>query len=655
MHSWLISILTLLFAAVIATVLCRSLKLPAMLGYLLVGLLVGPFSLGLIPASVKTDALAEFGVVFLMFTIGLEFSLPKLKSMRSVVFGLGGLQVLLTSALLVGALLLLNVDWRIGIALGGALAMSSTAIVSKLLTERAEFHAPHAQHSIGILLFQDLAVVPLLVLIPALAQTEGSIATALGIAAVKATLMLSVLLVFGQPLLRPWFHLVARQRSSELFMFNVLFVTLGIAFLTELAGLSLALGAFLAGMLISETEYRYQVEDDIKPFRDILLGLFFITIGMKMNFATVVDHFGAVLIVLLILAPGKAVIIMVVSRLMGNSPSIATRTALTLAQAGEFGFVILTLTKTELHLPTEVEQILLAAMMLSMLLAPIIIQYSDRVVSRFIGSEWMTQATNLHQIAMKTFGIREHVILCGYGRSGQGLARFLEQENLSYFAVDMDPERVQKATAAGESVVYGDASKREVLMSAGLMRAKAIVITYADTPSALKILNHIQSLRPDLPVIVRTQDDTDIEKLRNAGATEVVADVMEGSLMLASHALMLLGTPLNRVLKRIRDAREERYQFFRGFFRGASDDLDIENENQPRLYTVQLTYKAFAIGMTLAELDIDSYLAEIKAVKRPKSPKLALNDDLILQSGDIIVLLGTPENLASAEIRLLQG
>ena len=655
MTSWLTSILIMLFAAVIATVACRSLKLPAMLGYLLVGMIIGPHALGLMRDSTDTDALAEFGVVFLMFTIGLEFSLPRLHSMRSVVFGLGGLQVALTSALLLGVFTLFDLDWRIAVALSGALVMSSTAIVSKLLTERGELHAPHARHSIGILLFQDLAVVPLLVLIPALAQTEISLWTALGMAAIKAGLMLSVLLVFGQPMLRPWFHLVARQRSSELFMFNVLFVTLGIAFLTELAGLSLALGAFLAGMLISETEYRYQVEDDIKPFRDILLGLFFISIGMKMNVGTLVNHTGLVLLILLLLAPGKALIIAMVSRLMRHSPGVATRTALTLAQAGEFGFVILALTRSKLGLPQELEQILLAGMMLSMLLAPIIIQYSDALIARFIGSEWMAQATDLHQIAMRTFGTQDHVILCGYGRSGQSLARFLDNENISYFALDVDPERVRKAAGAGEPVVYGDASKQEVLTSAGLMRAQALVITYADTASALKILHHTQALRPDLPVIVRTQDDTDIDKLRDAGATEVVAEVMEGSLMLASHALMLLGIPLNRVLKRIRQAREERYQLFRGFFRGESDDLDADSDNLPRLYTVQLGDGAWAIGKTLDELDLDSYLVEIKTVKRPKLPKFRLGHDGQLQLGDIVVLLGVPENLAAAEIRLLQG
>lgn len=655
MTSWLTSILIMLFAAVIATVACRSLKLPAMLGYLLVGLIIGPHALGLMHDSLETDALAEFGVVFLMFTIGLEFSLPKLRSMRSVVFGLGGLQVSLTGALLMVVFTLFQLDWRIAIALSGVLVMSSTAIVSKLLTERAELHTAHARHSIGILLFQDLAVVPLLVLIPALAPSETALWVTLGMAAVKAGLMLSVLLVFGQPLLRPWFHMVARQRSSELFMFNVLFVTLGIAFLTELAGLSLALGAFLAGMLISETEYRYQVEDDIKPFRDILLGLFFITIGMKMNIGTLFEQFGIVMLIFLLLAPGKALIIVLASRLMGHAPGVATRTALTLAQAGEFGFVILALTSSKLGLPPEMEQILLAGMMLSMLLAPLIIQHSDALVARFVGSEWMNQATDLHQIAMKTFGTQNHVILCGYGRSGQGLARFLENENISYFALDVDPERVRKAAAAGEPVVYGDATKQEVLTSAGLMRARALVITYSDTASALKILRHTQSLRPDLPVVVRTQDDSDIDKLRDAGAVEVVAEVMEGSLMLASHALMLLGVPLNRVLKRIREAREERYQLFRGFFRGASDDLDVESDNLPRLYTVQLSEKAYAIGRTVEDLDLDSYLVEIKSIKRPKVPTFKLMPGGLLQSGDIVVMLGVPENLAAAETRLLQG
>src|SRR5271169_5220104 len=334
-------LLILLAAAVGVVVLCRILRLPAMLGYLIVGILIGPHALGWIHDAPETRHLAEFGVVFLMFSIGLEFSLTRLRSMQRLVFGLGTAQVAATILLVMLASLFFGLDWRAGLALGGVLAMSSTAIVSKMLVERAELNTPHGQNIMGVLLFQDLAVVPLIILIPALVSGTQSLAATFGFALLKAAVILAALLIFGQRLLRPWFHLVARQKSSELFMLNVLLFTLGLAGLTEIAGLSLALGAFVAGMLISETEYRYQVEDDIKPFRDVLLGLFFVTIGMKLNVPVVIERLPLVAVLLLGPVLAKFALIVVLARLNGATPGNALRVGLGLAQAGEFGFVLL--------------------------------------------------------------------------------------------------------------------------------------------------------------------------------------------------------------------------------------------------------------------------------------------------------------------------
>ena len=308
-HDTLQLVIMLLSAAVLVVVVFRSFKLPPMLGYLLVGVLIGPHALGLITDSRETGNLAEFGVVFLMFTIGLEFSLPKLVSMRRLVFGLGGAQVILTLLLVTALVTLLGEGWMTGVALGGVLAMSSTAIVSKMLAERLELQSKHGRQIIGVLLFQDLAVVPLLILLPALTRSADQLYSALGWAFLKAAVVLTVLLWLGQKLMRPWFHLVARKKSAELFMLNVLLITLSLAYLTELAGLSLALGAFIAGMLISETEYRYQVEEDIKPFRDVLLGLFFITIGMMLNAQVVLQEFHWILLLVVLLVVGKTALL----------------------------------------------------------------------------------------------------------------------------------------------------------------------------------------------------------------------------------------------------------------------------------------------------------------------------------------------------------
>ncbi len=639
----------------LTVVACRSLKLPAMLGYLVVGMLIGPHALGFIDSSTGAEHLAEFGVVFLMFTLGLEFNLARLMAMRRVVFGLGASQVVATALLVCAVTLIGGGDWKTGLALGGALAMSSTAMVSKLLAERNELNAPHGQNAIGVLLFQDLAVVPLLIMIPALSRPAGEMFYALGFAALKIVVVLFLLLYLGQKLMRPWFNLVARQHSSELFMINLLFITLGIAWLTDLAGLSMALGAFLAGMLIAETQYRYQVEDDIRPFRDLLLGLFFVTVGMNLDFGTLLRQWWLVLVVLALMGPGKMLLIAGLARLFGSSPGPSWRTGFTLGQGGEFAFVLLALAASSGLISSELHQATIAGVVLSMLATPFIVQHSDKLVLRLASSEWMNMAANLHQIAVRSMGAQGHVVLCGYGRSGQSLARLLSQENIPFFALDLDPEVVREAGAAGESVVYGDAAKREVLLAAGLMRARALVVTYADTHSALQILELAKQLRPDLPVIVRTYDDSDIDKLKAAGAAEVVAEILEGSLMLASHTLMLLGTPLNRVLKRIREVREARYQMFRGFFRSATDDVEGSDRSQPRLHSVHLIKGSAAIGRHLGELGLEAMHIDVKALRRTNMPPVLPEADFELLEGDVLVLLGEPENLSAAEMLLLSG
>jgi K+:H+ antiporter len=655
MHTTLPTVLLLLAAAVLAVVAFRALKLPAMLGYLLIGVVIGPHGLGLIPDAPDTRYLAEFGVVFLMFSIGLEFSLPRLVAMRRIVFGFGTVQVLATMVLLGGGSWIAGLDWRGGLVLGGVLALSSTAIVSKMLADRLELNSDHGRQVIGVLLFQDLAVVPLLIVVPALAQTTADLGVALAVALLKAAVVLVVILYLGQRLMRHWFHLVARQKSPELFTLNVLFITLGLGYVTELAGLSLALGAFLAGMLISETEYRYQVEDDIKPFRDVLLGLFFVTVGMTLNLGAVIQHWNWVALALVGVLLGKTLLIGALARLFGSSTGVSLRTGLVLAQAGEFGFVLLVLAHMHGLIEPAVEQVVLAAMVISMLLAPFIIEKSERMVRRFAAGEWMARAMELTQIAARTMSTEQHLIVCGYGRSGQHLTRLLEKEGIPFVALDLDPERVREAGAAGETVVYGDAARREVLVAAGLQRAKALVITYADTPSALRVLAQVQALRPDLPVIVRTPDETDIDRLRQAGAQEVVAEIMEGSLMLASHALMLVGVPLNRVVRRIRETREQRYALFRGVFPGAGDEPEEEAERMPRLHSVLIVEGAAAAGRTLGALGLDTYLVDVTAVRRRNVRELSPGADTVLQPGDVVVLRGTPDGLAAAEMRLMQG
>ncbi|MGH8660642.1 MAG: monovalent cation:proton antiporter-2 (CPA2) family protein [Burkholderiales bacterium] len=656
MQSLLQSILILLATAVLVVVVFRSLRLPPLLGYLIVGVAIGPHALAWIPDTVVVRQLAEIGVVFLMFSIGLEFSLPRLVTMRRIVFGLGAVQVGLTLLLVWAAAGALGVEWRAGLVLGGVLAMSSTAIVAKLLVERVELNSSHGRQTIGILLAQDLAVVPLLIIAPALAAGTETLAVNLALAFAKAAAVLTVLLFLGQRLMRGWFHLVARRKSAELFVLNVLLITLGLAYVTELAGLSLALGAFLAGALISETEYRYQVEVDIRPFRDVLLGLFFVTIGMLLDLQVVLGQAHWVLLLLATLLALKASVIIGLSLAFGADAAVALRTGLALAACGEFGFVLLTQAHGLGLVPGEIMQPVLAAMLLSMMATPFLVEHGEHVARGWTRSDWMHRAMQLHNIAVHSMAAEEHVVVCGYGRSGQNLARLLEQESIPFIALDVDPQRIREAAAAGESVVFGDAARREVLVAAGLLRAKALAITYSDTASALRILEHVRELRPELPVVVRTHDDSDIDRLKEAGAAEVVAEVMEGSLILASTALMLLGVPLNRVLARIRETREQRYSLFRGFFRGITDETSTGSEaRQPRLHSVTIAPGAAAVGRTLGAMDLEALGVEVTAVRRRKIRGVAPESDTRIEEGDVLVLLGAEPDLAAAEIRLMQG
>jgi CPA2 family monovalent cation:H+ antiporter-2 len=657
-------VLLYLVAAVLGVVACRSLKLPPMLGYLAVGVLIGPNALALAGDAAGARALAEFGVVFLMFVIGLEFNLPKLRSMRALVFGLGLSQVSLTivGALLGNALLAWgfavlgrawDLSWQGAIALGGAMAMSSTAILVKLMAERLELDSEHGRRVMGVLLFQDLAVVPLLVLIPALGTGNQHLGVTLAIALAKAALLLGLLLLGGQRVMRWWLTLVARRKSEELFVLNLLLVTLGLAWLTELAGLSLALGAFVAGMLVAETEYKHQVETDIRPFHDVLLGLFFITIGMRLDWRPLIDQWLLVLLLTLLPVLAKAVLVALLARAFGAAPGVAIRTGLYLAQAGEFGFVLLSLGVDNQLLVGDWMSPVLAAMVLSMLATPLVVMWSGRIVMRLSSSDWMLQSVQLTAIAKKAMRTESHVIICGYGRSGQSLARLLEREGIAYMALDLDPDRVRQAAAAGQSVVFGDAARLRSLMAAGLVRASAVVVTYHDTPSALKILQIVHEHAPRVPVIVRTIDDSDLARLREAGAAEVVPEALEGSLMLAAQALALVGVPMQRVIRITRDARDARYRLLQGYFHGADDDT-VQELQQARLASVTLPAAASCIGRPLQDQALHATGVHVVSMRLASGRVLVPEDDHVLAPGDTLVLSGLPEALALAEEKLLR-
>lgn len=651
-HSLLDGVLVLLVLSVVAVVLMRRLGLTPILGYLAVGVLAGPQALGWIPDNETVMLLAEVGVVFLLFAIGLEFSLPRLLAMRGIVFGLGTLQVVISTLALGGLMLAQDLDWRGALVVGGALAMSSTAIVVKQLTEQLEMQSRHGRIALGILLFQDLAVVPLLVAIPILAQGgDQQLASPLLIALLKGAIAFALMIATGRWILRPLLHTVAAARSAELFTLTVLLISLAAAWTTHALGLSLALGAFLAGMMLSETEYRHQIETDVRPFRDVLLGLFFITVGAKLDLAALPGVWVEALVLLVALVVGKGLIIGLLTRFYGQEPGVAVRTGLVLAQGGEFGFALLALALNRGLIDGPASQSVLAAVVLSMALTPLLIRYNGLVAKRLFAKTYgRGRATQARQIGRAVREVEGHVILCGFGRMGQNLARILREQGFDYVALDLDPDLIKEAWEAGEPVFYGDSTHGEILAAAGLSRARALVLTVDDMHAAERIVQEVRKRRADLPLLVRAHDDSQLERLERLGATEVVPETLESSMMMGEHLLTQLGVPAEQVVLLMERVRREHYQSLRGLFRGAEGAA-----GRPELHTVVLQPGYHALGRRLGDLALDELQVTVQALRRSGIRGEAPSPSLVLEEGDALVLQGPPERLLQAEQRLLKG
>jgi CPA2 family monovalent cation:H+ antiporter-2 len=567
-QSQLFNIILLLTAAVALVALAQRMKLPAILAYLTIGIVLGPHGFKVLAENQSVENIADFGVVFLMFSIGLEFSLSRLKTMRRLVFGFGAAQVILTAA---GTMLVTwfgyAQGWRAGLAVGLAVAMSSTAIVARLLSERLELHSRSGRQTMGALLFQDLAVVPCLILFPALAKPGENMVGAMLLATVEAILVLGLLIGLGQWLMQRFFDVVARRHSEELFVLATLWIVVGLAWITGQTGMSLALGAFVGGMLISETIYRHQVEADIRPFRDILLGLFFVTVGMTLDLGFVLANLGRLLLAVVLLVAGKGLVVFCITRIVRTPTPVAMRSAAQLAQAGEFGLVLIGLAHELKLIGIDAFQITLAAMLLSMFIAPFLIEHVSRLEGKLARGDWAHQAKAIHDIAVGAFSLNRHVILCGYGLTGRRIGEFLLDAEVSFMALDVDPHQVRSGAPKGGSVSFGNAERPEVLRAAGLSRARAVVIAYPDTRSAERVIRLVRGTRPDIPIVVRTSDETAVHRLKQAGATEVIPEVLEGSLMIAAETLVQVGIPIADAIGRVRAVRAERYASLREFYR----------------------------------------------------------------------------------------
>ena len=655
----LLLILILLAASVCVVAAVRKLALPAILGYLFVGMLLGPHALALAVDNETTRLLADFGVVFLVFTLGLEFSLPRLVAMRWEVLGVGGAQVFATTALIAAvAVMLFDIAPVIAVVIGGATAMSSTAIIISQLTEQSENNRTHGRLAVAICLFQDLSFPLFLALLSALAN-GGAAANATHIAGAVGLAVLALLLVLaaGRWLLRPLFLVIASVRSTELFSLAVLLAVLASAWATHAVGLSLALGAFLAGMMLAETEFRHQIEATIRSYREVLRGLFFITVGMLLDVRLLFRDLPLVLAILAGMLILKAAVVAVVSKPATRSWFKSLRTGVVVAQGGEFGFALLTLLlRRELADPAIVQP-LLAAIVLSMVLSPLLIRHNRRI-TRAVLSESGPPRTAAMRETQATLAVaeRDHVVICGFGRVGQNIARVLEQTGFEYIALDLDPYRIRVGRQAGDPVIYGDAGQVNVLENVGVAHASCVVITFARPEVALRILRAVRELRTDVPILVRTQDDSRLEELQAAGATEVVPETLEASLMLLSHLLLLLKLPVPRVIRTVNDIRSHRYGMLRQHFRGAGAEfLDDSHAFREELHSVVLPPHAWAVSKSLAELARRGSKAAVSAVRRDGIVGREPGPDTIFKVGDVVVLCGTPEAVEHAETLLLMG
>ncbi|MCL1042059.1 monovalent cation:proton antiporter-2 (CPA2) family protein [Shewanella marisflavi] len=647
-HGILVKILLMLMMAIVAIALFRRAGLPAILAYLITGVISGPSLFNWFTQQ-QIHSVAELGVVLLMFSLGLEFSLPRLWAMRRTVFGLGSAQMTVTVVLTMCISMLFALNLSESIVVGSAIALSSTAIVLKLLNERGWLRRRHGELSVSVLLFQDLAVVPLLILMPLLAS-DGEVLSwqEIVLAMGEGVLAFIALMAVGKWALPKVFDEVARSRSNELFVLSTLVVALVTGALTQWLGLSMALGAFIAGMLLGESQYKRQLEADIRPFRDLLMGLFFISIGMLLDFSLVLAFWWQVLLLVVAVIITKALIVFGLLRAAKESFRTSVATAISLAQVGEFSFVVLALAVNYQLLEITVSTKLVMVAVLSMAVAPWLVRHSVEIARRLHGARSTPLADGETIPPMEQSS--ELVLILGYGRVGQTIARFMKSEAIPYLVLDRDPTRVTEARRAGEPVYFGDVAKRAILKQAQIKQAKLIVLTFTSSHVLDEVLPLCRQLAPEAKILVRTRDDEGMEALEEAGASQVIPETLEGSLMLVSQVLYQCGVPLTRILKRLEHERRNHYQYLHGFFSGEETDFTLE-----LLHAVALPKGAQVVGQPLSAIPWERLRVELRAVRRNgaevESPEL----DWLIRPGDILIILGKPRRIEKAEHYLLQG
>ncbi|BBN59383.1 monovalent cation:proton antiporter-2 (CPA2) family protein [Hydrogenovibrio marinus] len=654
-----VKIVSILILTVVLISISRRAHIPAILNYIAVGVVVGPFGLGFIHSEENVKFLAEFGVVFLLFAIGLEFSLSQMIAMRKAVFGLGAMQVFVTGLVVyLVSHFGFGLNFETSFVIASAFALSSTAIVIKQLTEQSEIQTRHGRATVGILIFQDIMAIPLLILIPALASATGDgLAAELGVSLVKGLVVVVVILLVGRYILRPIFHEVASSKSQELFTLTVLTMVLAAAAFTEEMGISMTLGAFMAGMMLGETEYRHQIEADIRPFQDILLGLFFITVGMIISPELVLEHFVSVILITFGIILLKVAAIFFVMKYAKHPEGVALRTALSLGQVGEFGLVLITLALSNNLLSLELSQLVLTAAVLSMIASPFIIKFNGTIAKTVCKESYSSNFADIEKtIEEDSKFLKDHVVILGFGRVGQTTAKFLEKSHQPFVALDMDIRRVQEAAQSGERVYFGDSAKESVLHATNIHNAKVAIISFHDYHAVIKTLKTLKHVAPDLPVLVRTQDDTHLQELIAAGATEVIPDTFESSIMFASHLLLMLGHPPSQVIRQTREARKNRYGLLEGLYPGETDITPFDQSQTGQIIqSIYINESAYAVGKTLEELDCENFNVTLKSVKRGHVRGDDPDPKTMVRVDDALIIQGLPEEVERCESFINSG
>lgn len=650
-----ISIISLMAIAVLLVWFFKRISLPPILAYLVAGVLTGPELLELFTNPDDMHLAAEVGIVFLLFSLGLEFSLARMVAMRRLVFGVGTAQMCLTTGLIALIGLLLGQSITAAVIVGASIALSSTAIVIKTIDEQGKLNTQRSQLAVSILLFQDLAVVPLLIIIPLLnATSDTSIGSAILIALVKGVVVIVALLAIGKWLLPRIFNEIAKTKTDELFVLSTILIALLAAGATYAFGLSMALGAFLAGMMLSESQYRHQLESDIRPFRDILMGIFFVSVGMKLELNVLMSQLHIILLGIIVLVVIKAAVVRLSAWLTQEKAQDGWAAGFKLAQMGEFSFVIIALALENQLISKELSSILMCMGLFSMAITPWLIDKSDYFSRTITGNKHRNLALSAN--TPKSEVQNNHVIILGFGRVGQSVARMLKLEALAFQAIDIDPIRVQESRNAGEQVLFGDGSQKDILNTANIEQATSVIITFDEHAKALRVINTVKAINPKLAILVRTRKDHNLQELFDAGASHVVPEMQEGSLMLISQVLHYSGIPMSRILKRIRNERKQGYEHMHGFFPGETTEINYETSDKLEfMHAVVMTDNAFAVGKTIDELEISQKRVKLISIRRNAKEYENPSGSYLIEPHDVVVISGKPRRVERIENYLLNG